>query len=63
MSCYLFLFSLAVKGITSRDVRGLWILWTIDKQYTVPKWAKWIVFVIKLNLLLSCFGLPALYVQ
>ena len=28
--------------------------------YNIPRWAKWIVFVIKLNLLLPCFGLLAL---
>ena len=27
----------------------------------IPIWAKWIVFVIELNLLLSCFGVSPLY--
>ena len=29
----------------------------------ILRWAKWIVFVIELNLLLSCFGLSALYLS
>ena len=37
----------------------LFMFWLLINN--IPRWAKWIVFEIELNLLLSCFGLSALY--
>ena len=39
-------------------------MYLTDLTSVVPnyaRWAKWIVFVIELNLLLPCFGLSAMY--
>ena len=37
----------------------LFMFWLLINN--IPRWAKWIVFEIELNLLLSCFVLSALY--